>query len=286
MFKAKVLWQLSNPFIRLTYAFALCTRWILGMPCGSRHPPWFWWPSISIFGEVLMLMLLIDTNRHGCTSMLGLLPIKSSNSVFNIFDLCLCYFLFMWFGYMGSVYQKVTVPKSSCELRHSQGVFSQKGCINVISGHAELHAKAWNVPWHSHFPVTPSHCLSTQSSFSTNRLRCLLATLLNLCRHVSWWPGSLKLWCVSPINNHKVKMVLTEMKWPTACILGMSYFGPNMSQCWTRNNQMKCLYKLFGFLHWKVPAWGMVQHRWSPWAVFEWCCYSKDFRSMWNFGLH
>lgn len=134
MFKAKVLWQLSNPFIRLTYAFALCTRWILGMPCGSRHPPWFWWSSISIFGEVLMLMLLIDTNRHGCTSMLGLLPIKSSNSVFNIFDLCLCYFLFMWFGYMGSVYQKVTVPKSSCELRHSQGVFSQKGCINVISG--------------------------------------------------------------------------------------------------------------------------------------------------------
>jgi hypothetical protein len=47
---------------------------------------------------------------------------------------------------------------------------------------------------------------------------------------------------------------LTEMKWPTACILGMSYFGPNMSQCWTRNNQMKCLYNLFGFLHWKVPA--------------------------------
>jgi hypothetical protein len=79
---------------------------------------------------------------------------------------------------------------------------------------------------------------------------------------------------------------LTEMKWPTACILGMSYFGPNMSQCWTRNNQMKCLYNLFGFLHWKVPAWGMVQHRWSPWAVFEWCCYSKDFGSMWNFGLH
>ena len=45
------------------------------------------------------------------------------------------------------------------QLRHSQYVFSQKATINVQGGHAELHAKAWNVTWWNvspHlFPVSP-----------------------------------------------------------------------------------------------------------------------------------
>lgn len=159
-----------------------------------------------------MLMLLIDTNRHGCTSMPGLLQIKSSNSVFNIVDLCFVYV------FLVRIHELCTKTIMSTEA-FPRGFFTERmhQCDQWACG-----ASCESLECSLAFPVAPRHDLSTQSLFTTSRLRCLLATLLNLCRHVSWWPGSLKLWCVSSISNHKVKMVLTEMKLPTACILGMS----------------------------------------------------------------